>query len=74
MWRAPICDLDSSPSSSAHHRRRDHAVILLVVTPEVLGVSLHGHDAAYYLTDENLDNDHDDSAVNTVDHRCERNP
>jgi hypothetical protein len=29
--------------------------------PEVLGVSLHGHDAAYYITDDNLDNDHDET-------------
>ena len=29
--------------------------------PEVLGVSLHGHDAAYYITDDNLDNDYDET-------------
>jgi hypothetical protein len=29
--------------------------------PEVLGIAQHGHDAAYYLTDENVDNDFDET-------------
>ncbi len=29
--------------------------------PEVLGVALHGHDAAYYITDEDSENDYDET-------------